>query len=75
MKKTILMALMGLMTVVCAQAQTEDFPRHEVAVSYGAGSNSQWVNAFEHIATTIVTVGNVTYENETFTGPFSVEYF
>jgi hypothetical protein len=75
MKKKILMALVALMTGVCAQAQTEDFPRHEVAVSYGAGSNSQWLNALEHITTVMVTVGNVSYENESFTGPFSVEYF
>ncbi len=75
MKKTFLTTLLGLMTVVCAQAQTEEFSRHEVAVSFGAGSNSQWINAFEHITTTFVTFGGVTYENEDFTGPFSVEYF
>ena len=41
MKKTFLTTLLGLMTVVCAQAQSEEFSRHEVAVSFGAGSNSQ----------------------------------
>lgn len=75
MRKKLLMALVALMSVGGVQAQSDDFCRHEVAVSYGAASNSQWINAFEHITTVLVTAGGVKYENEKFTGPFSVEYF
>jgi hypothetical protein len=75
MKKKILMAVVAMMSVVSMQAQSDDFCRHEVAVSFGAASNSDWVNALEHITTVMVTVGGVKYENEKYAGPFSAEYF
>lgn len=76
MKKKLLMIAMALLTAVCTQAQEqEDFSRHEVAVSYGAASNSQWISAFEHIGVVVATLGSATYENESWTGPISAEYF
>jgi hypothetical protein len=75
MKKKILMAVVAMMSVVSMQAQSDDFCRHEVAVSYGAASNSDWLSAFEHIAVTIGTAGGAKYENEEYMGPLSLEYF
>ena len=76
MKKIFLIAIVAMMTTVSVNAQEEkEFNRHEVAVSYGAASNSQWLGAFEHIAATMVTFGGAKYENESYTGPFSAEYF
>ena len=75
MRKKLLMAFVALMSVSGVMAQNDDFCRHEVAVSYGAASNSQWINALEHITTVAVPLGGMKYENEEYTGPFSVEYF
>ena len=75
MRKKLLMAFVALMSVSGVMAQNDDFCRHEVAVSFGAASNSQWINALEHITTVAVTLGGMKYENEEYTGPFSVEYF
>ena len=69
------MAVVAMMSVVSMQAQSDDFCRHEVAVSFGAASNSDWVNALGHITTVMVTVRGVKYENEKYAGPFSAEYF
>lgn len=72
--KRVLIALVAFMAVICTQAQTE-YPRNEVGVSYGALSNSQWMNVYEHVFTSLATVGVTTYGDDSFIGPISAEYF
>ena len=74
-------------TVNNAQAQSEDYPKDEVAVSIGAGTNSQIYSVFsnlfgvmgEALITSVATVGTHTghtsYDNEKYIPPISVEYF
>ena len=73
MRKVLILAVVAMMTTMCAKAQTgyED-TKHEVAVSYGWLSNSQWVDVLEEMVS--IMVGS-TCENEKFFGPLSAEYF
>ena len=54
-----------------AQKGYEDI-RHEVAVGIGVYSNSQWIDDLETVTTTF---NHVTFDNESYKGPLSVEYF
>ncbi|MCR4809748.1 MAG: hypothetical protein K5896_07800 [Prevotella sp.] len=62
------------MTATSVQAQSNgyDDTMHEVAVSGGAGSNSQIIDGFENLSSVLV---GATTKNEKFTGPVSAEYF
>jgi hypothetical protein len=73
MKKIILLAAAIMMATVNVNAQDgyED-TKHEVAISAGGMSNSQWIDVLEEITTVIV---GATYKNEHFFGPISAEYF
>ena len=73
MKKILLLAVAAMMATMGANAQTgyED-TKHEVAISLGAGSNSQIIDVFEELGGAIVGVST---DNEDFFGPISVEYF
>ena len=73
MKKVLLMAVAAMMaaTSACAQNGYND-TRHEVAVSLGAGSNSDIINTFEAVGAAMF---GITLENESFIGPISAEYF
>lgn len=73
MRKILLLAVAAMMATMSANAQTgyED-TKHEVAISLGAGSNSQIIDVFEEIGGAIVGVST---DNEDFFGPISVEYF
>ena len=73
MKKALLMAVVAMMaaTSACAQNGYND-TRHEVAVSLGAGSNSDIINTFEAVGAAMF---GITLENESFIGPISAEYF
>lgn len=75
MKKVLLMAVVATMATNASAQQGYDDTKHEVAISMGAVSNSQWLDIFEEVTSTVFTVGYVTFENEKFTGPFSAEYF
>ena len=74
MKRILIMAITALMSVTAINAQEgyED-TQHEVALSYGALSTSQWLDVFEHIASAVFENGK--YENERNFGPIGVEYF
>ena len=74
MKRILIMAITALMSVTTINAQEgyED-TQHEVALSYGVLSTSQWLNVFEHIASAVFENGK--YENERNFGPIGVEYF
>lgn len=70
-----MMVAVALMTAMGMQAQSDGFSRHEVAVSYGACSNSQWINILEEVTVVGFTFGTTKYENEKYFGTLSAEYF
>lgn len=76
MKKSVLFsAFVALMTIVGVQtAMAQDEFKHEVAISYGALSNSQIIDIFEE-AITAPFQGNTTLKDDKFFGPISAEYF
>lgn len=72
MKKIVLMVVAAMMATMNVNAQNEDL-KHEISVSYGSLSNSDWISIFEDIMT-VPFSGSVKRENETFYGPIGVEY-
>ena len=74
-------------TVNNAQAQSEDYPKDEVAISIGAGTNSQIFSAFSNLFSALGEVlitsvgtagfytGHTSYDNEKYIPPISIEYF
>ena len=74
-KSVIISAFVALMTIVGVQtAMAQDEFKHEVAISYGALSNSQIIDIFEE-AITAPFQGNTTLKDDKFFGPISAEYF
>ena len=73
MKKSILTAAAAIITAFSANAQSgyED-TKHEVGISFGWGSTSQFFDTFETITKTIV--GAKCGDEQNF-GPLSAEYF
>ncbi|MBR3009254.1 MAG: hypothetical protein IKH91_00350 [Prevotella sp.] len=76
MKKSVIFsAFVALMTIVGVQtAMAQDEFKHEVAISYGALSNSQILDVFEE-AITAPFHGGTTLKDDKFFGPISAEYF
>lgn len=73
MRKIITMIIAALLGFTTTNAQEGyDDAQHEVALSYGAMSTSQWLDVFETIVNNIV---GARYENERIFGPLAVEYF
>ena len=73
MKKLFVMVAVAMMAAMSVNAQNGyDDTKHEVAVSYGLGSNSDIIDAFENIGGALV---GARFENEKFFGPISVECF
>ena len=73
MRKFFVMVAVAMMTAVNVNAQSNGYDtKHEIAVSYGIDSNSQIIDAFENIGGALV---GAKFENESFTGPISAEYF
>ena len=72
--KKILMGVAALMATTAVMAQSDGYydKKHEVGITYGVGSNSQIIDAFEELGSAIV---GVSMDDEKFSGPFSVEYF
>lgn len=67
------MVAVAMMTAMSVNAQNGyDETKHEVAISAGALSNSQIIDVFETIGGSLV---GAKFENESFTGPISAEYF
>lgn len=68
-----MMVVASMMATMNVNAQEGyDDTKHEVALSYGLYSNSQWIDVFDEVVTVIF---GVEYENEKFVGPISAEYF
>lgn len=76
MKKSVIFsAFVALMTIVGVQtAMAQDEFKHEVAISYGALSNSQILDVFEE-AIMAPFQGGTTLKGDKFFGPISAEYF
>ncbi len=73
MKKILLMVVAATMATMSVSAQNGyDDTKHEVAVSIGAGANSQWIDVLEEMVGLMV---GAKLDNEKFTGPISAEYF
>ena len=72
MKKLVFLTVVFLMTTTIQAQEGYDNTKHEVALSYGFISNSQWLDVFENV---IGAVFGEDYDNEKFVGPFSAEYF
>lgn len=74
MKIKILMAVMA-MCAVCwmpLQAQDEVETRHEISLSYGVSSNSQWISDMCEI---VPDVFGEKSKNEKYFGPIGLEYY
>lgn len=64
---------MVMMTVVSTQAQQFDYEKkHEIGITYGWISNSDWINVFEDVGAAMV---GTTFEGDSYVGPVSLEYF
>lgn len=73
MKKIFMMVVAAMFVSISMNAQNGyDDTKHEVAISYGGLSTSQWVDIFETIGGLMV---GMNLENEVVTGPISAEYF
>lgn len=73
MKKILAMVAVAMMTAMSVQAQSNGYDtKHEVAISFGIYSNSQIIDVFENVGGALV---GARFENESFTGPISAEYF
>lgn len=71
----------AIFAIVCAccvsmPVQAQEYEtRHEIGISTGILSNSDWISVFEDVVTAIVTGGNVSFDDEKIVGPISAEYF
>ena len=74
MKKKIMMVAVAMMTV-SVNAQSENYYKHEFAVSYGSIPNSAWMSLGDAMGTAMISLGTCSYDNGKFTGPISAEYF
>ena len=71
MKKILVMIAAAMMAVTSVNAQNGyDDTKHEVAVTYGVESTSQWLDVYEEMGTIIF---GASYSDSEFTGPSSVE--
>lgn len=79
MRKSVVWMIAAILfcgTSVSAQAQsTSDDIKHEVGVSYGGGSVSTWASIGRAIGDALFSGLNVRYENSSWFGSLSAEYF
>lgn len=73
MKKIIIMMVIALMATTNVSAQNAFEPKHDIAISVGAWSNSDIINVFEDMLTIMLTGSNI--ETSSYFGPISLEYF
>lgn len=71
MKKFAFLMVSALVFCGSLNAQDKEI-KHEIAVSFGGMSNSNWIDAFENIGGALA---GARFDGEKFVGPFSAEYF
>lgn len=75
MRKYLVISLLALCATPCVQAQdidTDDQPKNELSLGYGAISTSNVLDAFIDVVSAMF---GAKYENTRFVGPFTAEYF
>ena len=73
MKRIFMIIAVAMMTAMSASAQNGyDETKHEIGITYGLGSNSEIIDAFENVGGALV---GARFENEKYFGALSVEYF
>jgi len=76
MKKVFLMAVAAILATTSVNAQNGyNDTKHEVAVSLGLYSNSQWLDVFEDVTVILTSGAHASLDNDRFIGPLSAEYF
>ena len=76
MKKLFLLAAVAIMTATSANAQSNGYDsKHEVALSLGLYSNSQWLDVLENVTLIVASGAKASFDNDRFMGPISAEYF
>jgi hypothetical protein len=76
MKKILVMMVATFMVTLSVKAQSQDeYYKHEIAVAYGGMSNSNWMSIGDALGTVLVTGGYFSYDDGSFVGPISAEYF
>lgn len=78
MKKNQILALLLLLfsvSNIMARGNYEYETKHDIGISYGALSTSQFSDIFENLTLVTATFGGVRLENEKSFGPLAVEYF
>ncbi len=76
MKKLVLMAVAAMMATMSVNAQSdEQYLKHEIGVSYGTLSNSDWMSLGDAFGSITASFGQYTYNNGSFTGPIGLEYY
>jgi hypothetical protein len=69
--KKIMMTLMAAM-LLCGTMYAQD-NQHEIAVTYGAGTTTDFVDGWGKVGALMFTGGHSTFENEKHFGPISAE--
>ena len=76
MKKILVMVAVAMMTAMNVSAQNGyNDTKHEMAVSIGLYSNSQWLDVLENATVIIASGTTASFDNDRFIGPLSAEYF
>lgn len=70
MKKFIFLVAVAMMAATGVKAQSDS--KQEIAVSYGAFSNSDWLNIIEDV---VGAIFGETYDDGSYVGPIGLEYF
>ena len=70
MNKYLIMVTVAIMTAMNVNAQSgyED-TKHEIGITYGGMSTSTWGSIGETMGTLLGSLGTVSYDDGTFTGP------
>lgn len=71
--KKFMMTLMAAV-LLCGTMNAQD-NKHEIAVTYGAGTTTDFVDGWGKVGALMFTGGHTTFENEKHFGPISAEYF
>lgn len=75
MKKILLMAVAAIMLTTSVNAQRYEYPKHEIALSYGGAPLTDFLDIFESAVLVGLSVGTPSYYDEKCFGAISAEYY